>query len=149
MAIIQIIGNLGRDPETRYTPEGRQVTSFTVAVNRVSTQGGERREETDWYRVSAWGANAKFAEQYLQKGRRVYVSGRFAPRTFIGQDGQSRLSLDITADHIIPVDAAPRADVNELPAVGASLPGRAKPSQPETFGEELNDEELNEEAIPF
>lgn len=142
MAIIQIIGNIGRDPETRFTPNNQQVTSFTVAVNRVSTQGGERKEETDWYRVSAWGKTAQFAEQYLQKGRRVYVSGRFAPRTFVGQDNQTRIFLDITADYIIPADSQPRADVNDLPPVGATVAGRGRPSPIEPGEPDLSDEDI-------
>jgi single-strand DNA-binding protein len=144
MAVIHIIGNIGRDPETRFTPNNQQVTSFTVAVNRVSTQGSERKEETDWYRVSAWGKLAQFAEQYLQKGRRVYVSGRFAPRTFIGQDGQTRISLDISADYIVPADSQPRADVNELPPVGASVPSRGRPSPIDA-----GDPDLTDDDIPF
>ena len=144
MAIIQIIGNIGRDPETRYTQSGLQVTSFTVAVNRVSTQGGERKEETDWYRVSAWGRTAQFAEQYLQKGRRVFVSGRFAPRTFTGQDGQVRTSFDISADHIVPADTQQRADLNDLPAVGSAAPARSRQPQTDTF-----ESEMTEDDIPF
>lgn len=144
MAIIQIIGNIGRDPETRFTPSGAQVTSFTVAVNRVSTQGGERKEETDWYRVSAWGRTAEFATQYLQKGRRVFVSGRFSPRTYTGQDGQVRTSLEISADYIVPTDSQQRADLNELPAVAASAPPRSRQTKAETL-----DADLSEDDIPF
>src|SRR5262245_28981910 len=118
VATIQIVGNLGRDPETRFTPNGQQVTSFTVAVSRVLGGGerGERREETDWYRVSCFGRNATFAEQYLQKGRRVFVAGRFSTRSFTGQDGQSRTSLEITADQLTSLDSAQRAEFGDAPA---------------------------------
>lgn len=142
MAIIQIIGNIGRDPETRFTTGGQQVTSFTVAVNRVGSQGGERKEETDWYRVSAWGRNAQFAEQYLQKGRRVYVSGRFAPRTFTGQDGQVRTSLDISADYIVPTDSQQRAELGDLPVASAASPVRSRSAPPESFSNEMTEDEI-------
>jgi single-strand DNA-binding protein len=144
IAIIQIIGNIGRDPETRFTPKGQQVTTFTVAVNRVSTQGGERKEETDWYRVNAWGNTARFAEQYLQKGRRVYVSGRFAPRTYTGQDGQMRTAYEISADYIVPTDSQQRVDLNDLPAVGSAAPARGRQQPADSF-----EDEMTEEDIPF
>jgi single-strand DNA-binding protein len=142
MAVIQIIGNIGRDPETRFTPTQRQVVSFTVAVNRVVPQGGDGKQEvTDWYRVTCWGNLAEFAANYLQKGRRVYVSGRFAPRTFTGQDGQPRLSLDITADYLIPLDSPQRADLGEGVPVASTSRGRSPAGELDT--------DLSEEDLPF
>ena len=91
-----IIGNLGRDPEMRYTPNGRPVTQFSVAVNQCTKnqQTGEWIEETDWFRVSVWGDRAERAAENLRKGNRVFVEGRFRTREFEGQDGQKRTSLD-------------------------------------------------------
>ena len=74
---IIVIGNLGRDPEMRYTPNGQSVTSFSVASNRkYTTATGERREETEWFNVSAWGKLGETCNQYLTKGSQVYVEGR-------------------------------------------------------------------------
>ena len=92
---IIVIGNLGRDPEMRYTPNGQSVTSFSIASNRRYTTGGEQREETEWFNVSAWGRLAETCNQYLTKGQQVYVEGRLTSRTYQGNDGQTRVSLDI------------------------------------------------------
>jgi single-strand DNA-binding protein len=86
-----IIGNLGRDPEMRYTPSGQAVTQFTVAVNRnYKDSQGERQEETEWFRVVAWGQQAEFAAEYLRKGAKVFIEGRIQTRQWEGQDGQKR-----------------------------------------------------------
>lgn len=98
MSKIQIIGNVGRDPEMRMTPNGKPVCDFSVAVNRVQTGGGERTEQTDWYRVSCWGKQAEIAQQYIQKGQQVYVDGRFTPRTYMNKDNVEKLSLDISCN---------------------------------------------------
>ena len=93
---IIVIGNLGRDPEMRYTPSGQSVTSFSVASSRRYTAAdGERREETEWFNVSAWGRLADLCNQYLARGRQVYVEGRLSSRSYVGQDGQTRHSNDI------------------------------------------------------
>src|SRR6476660_6380499 len=96
-----IIGNLGRDPEMRYTPSGQAVTQFTVAVNRnYKDQQGERQEETEWFRVVAWGQQAEFAAEYLRKGAKVYVEGRIQTRQWEGQDGQKRYTTELVANTI-------------------------------------------------
>ena len=93
---IIVIGNLGRDPEMRYTPNGQSVTSFSVASNRTyTTAAGERREETEWFNVSAWGKLGELCNQYLTKGRQVYVEGRLSSRSYQGQDGQTRFVNEI------------------------------------------------------
>lgn len=98
---ILIIGNLGGDPEMRYTPNGDPVTSFSVATNRrYRTRAGEQREETEWFRVSAWGRLAEITNQYLSRGSRVYVEGRLSSRTYQTQSGETRVSLDINAQEI-------------------------------------------------
>ena len=80
----------------RYTPNGQAVTSFSVASSRrYTTSSGEQREETEWFNVSAWGKLGETCNQYLAKGRQVYVEGRLSSRTFEGRDGQTRVSLDI------------------------------------------------------
>ncbi len=94
---IIVIGHLGRDPEMRYTPNGQAVTSFSVASSRrYTTSAGEQREETEWFNVSAWGKLGETCNQYLAKGRQVYVEGRLSSRTYEGRDGQTRVSMDIS-----------------------------------------------------
>ncbi len=113
-----LIGNLGSDPEMRYTPDGKAVTSFRMATNRrYTTSGGESREETDWFRITVWGRQAEQCNQYLSKGRQVYVEGRLHARNWQGQDGQMRTSLEVTADRVVFLGKqalAPIAEEGEL-----------------------------------
>jgi single-strand DNA-binding protein len=98
---IIVIGNLGNDPEMRYTPNGQSVTSFNVASSRrYRTPDGEQREETEWFRVSAFGRLADVCNQYLARGRQVYVEGRIRGRSYTDRDGQPRYSLDVTANEV-------------------------------------------------
>ena len=99
---ITVIGNLGGDPEMRYTANGDPVTSFSVATNRrYRTRDGEDREETEWFRVSAWGRLGEIANQYLAKGSAVYVEGRFSTSRWTGQDGMERTTSEINASEVI------------------------------------------------
>ncbi len=124
-----IIGNLGADPEMRYTPNGRPVTQFNVAVNQSTKnqQTGEWVEATDWFRVSVWGDRAERAAENLRKGNRVFVEGRFKTREFEGRDGKARTSLEITADSVVNLEKRKREDGEgqfAAPAVsGASSSG--------------------------
>jgi single-strand DNA-binding protein len=105
---IILAGNLGRDPEMRYTPSGQAVTSFSVATNRQWTNSnGELIKETVWFRVSAWGKMAETCNQYLKKGSKVLVEGRLTadstsggPRIWTGQDGQPRASFEVSAQTV-------------------------------------------------
>jgi single-strand DNA-binding protein len=124
---LMIIGNLGRDPEMRYTPTGKPVTQFTVAVNQSTRnqQTGEWTEDTDWFRVSVFGDRAERAAEQLRKGNRVFVEGRFRTREFEGQDGQKRTSLDLTADNVISLEKRPRDEEGAFsgaPAAAAGAP---------------------------
>jgi single-strand DNA-binding protein len=100
-----LVGNLGRDPEMRYTPSGQAVTSFSVAVSEAYTSAnGEKVKKTIWFRVSAWGKQAETCNQYLKKGSKVLVEGRISadpatggPKIFTRQDGTSGSSFEITA----------------------------------------------------
>src|SRR5215213_7195856 len=102
-----IIGNLGRDPEMRYTPNGRPVTEFSVAVNQSTKnqQTGEWVEATDWFRVTVWGDRAEKTAEQFRKGNRVFVEGRFRTREYEARDGQKRISLEITADNVVSLEA--------------------------------------------
>jgi len=98
---ITIIGHLGRDPEMRYTPEGQQVTSFSVASSRkYKTAAGDLREETEWFNISAWGKLAEVCNEYLKKGKQVYVEGGLKTRTYQAQNGETRFSMDVTCQEI-------------------------------------------------
>ena len=103
-----IIGNLGADPEMRYTPSGQAVCTYSVAVNRSwTTNDGSKGEETAWFRVSSWGKRAELDNQYLRKGQKVLVEGRLnpdresgGPRIWTRQDGTSAASYEITAEQV-------------------------------------------------
>ena len=105
---ILIVGNLGKDPEMRYTPSGQAVTSFSVAANRQYTASdGQQVKETIWFRVSAWGRQAEACNQYLQRGSRVLVEGRLsadpatgAPRIWTRQDGTPAANYEMTANSV-------------------------------------------------
>ena len=96
-----LIGNLGGDPELRYTSSGAPVATFSVAVNRKWTNAdGTPGEETKWFRVTTWRKLAETCNQYLAKGRQVMVVGRVAASAYSGQDGSPRASLEVTADSV-------------------------------------------------
>ncbi len=105
---IIIVGNVGRDPEMRYTPSGQAVTSFSVATNRqYSNNNGETVKETVWFRVSAWGKTGETCNQYLKKGSKVLVEGRLTadastggPRIWTAQDGTPRASFEVSAQTV-------------------------------------------------
>jgi single-strand DNA-binding protein len=124
---LMFIGNLGRDPEMRYTPTGKPVTQFTVAVNQSTRnqQTGEWTEDTDWFRVSVFGDRAERAAEQLRKGNRVFVEGRFRSREFEGQDGQKRTSLDVTADNVISLEKRPRDVEGSFSGAPAAAAGAA------------------------
>ena len=96
------IGNLGADPEMRYTPNGDPVTTFRMAVSRsYNTREGERREETEWFSVVAWRQLAELCNQYLSKGQKVYVDGRLQTRQWEARDGTTRTTVEIVAQNVV------------------------------------------------
>ena len=115
-----IIGNVGSDPEMRYTPNGNPVTSFRVATNRRYTTGeGEQREETEWFGVSAWNRLAETCNQYVTKGMKVYVEGRLSSKPYISRVVDPRAGNEIYATDVRFLDRP------ERPGAG---PGEAGPS---------------------
>jgi single-strand DNA-binding protein len=99
---IMIIGNLGRDPEMRYTPSGKPVTTFSVATSRSwNTSEGEKRMETEWFNVVAWSSLAEICKQYLTKGQQVYIEGRLQTRHWDDQEGNKHTSVEIVANEMI------------------------------------------------
>ena len=102
---VMIMGNLGRDPEMRYTPSGKPVTSFSVAVSRTYMKPeGERTEVTDWFNVVAWGRLAEICSQYLTKGSMVYVEGRLETRSWEGDNGQKHFRTEVVANDVNILD---------------------------------------------
>jgi single-strand DNA-binding protein len=128
---VMIIGNLGADPEMRYTPSGRPVTQFNVAVNQSTKnqQTNEWVEATDWFRVSVWGDRAERAAENLRKGNKVFVEGRFKTREFEGRDGQKRTSLELTADSLVNLEKRPREEGD-----GEFVPSSSAPARPSGAG---------------
>jgi single-strand DNA-binding protein len=99
---VMIIGHLGRDPEMRYTPNGRPVTSFSVATTRTWTSAeGERREETEWFNVVAWGNLAEICKAHLTKGQQVYIEGRLQTRGWEDEDGKKHFRTELVANEMI------------------------------------------------
>lgn len=108
---VQLIGNLTRDPELRYTPNGTAVCSFSIATNRSwTTDTGDKHEETEFHRIVSWNKLAELCSQFLVKGRKVYVEGRLATRKWQGQDGQPRNATEIVIDDMILLDSRPTGD---------------------------------------
>ena len=118
---VMIIGRLGRDPEMRYTPSGKPVTTFLIATSRSwNTSEGERRTETEWFDVVAWGALAEICKQYLNKGQQVYVEGRLQTRHWDDAEGIKHSTTEIVANEMIMLgerrenaEPAPEAETGE------------------------------------
>jgi single-strand DNA-binding protein len=136
---ITLIGNLGSDPEMRYTPTGVAVTSFSLAVSRSWTgKDGQRQEKTIWFRVNAWDKLAETTSQYLSKGRQVFVTGELEePRTYQDRDGNTRVSLEVRALTVRFLGKAADGSgaANHAPAPGSGQPAPAG--------------EMHDEDIPF
>lgn len=99
---VMIIGNLGRDPEMRYTPSGRPVTTFSVATSRTwNTAEGEKRVETEWFNIVAWSSLAEICKQYLTKGQQVYIEGRLQTRHWDDTEGNKHTSVEVVASEMI------------------------------------------------
>jgi single-strand DNA-binding protein len=106
-----IIGNLGRDPEMRYTPSGQAVTQFSVATNRnFRDQQGEWQSETEWFRVVIWGDRGERAAEQLRKGHKVYVEGRIQTRQWEDQSGNKRYTTELIADRVSSLERRDRED---------------------------------------
>ena len=111
---VMIIGNIGSEPEMRFTPNGSPVTSFRVATNWMyTTADGERKQETEWFTVVAWNKLAEQCNQFLTKGRLVYAEGRLRTRTWESQDGQKHYRTEIVANRVTFLDRQPLGTLPE------------------------------------
>ena len=156
-----VIGNLTKDPEMRYTPNGAAVTSFSVATNRRWTgQDGNQSEEVEFHEVTAWGKLAEIASQVLKKGAPAYVEGRLRTRSWEGQDGVKRYKTEIVAENLIALssrgsgtsDFTPSANpMDEITETKKSTPSSDKSEKPVNSKTEKasSEDEINIEDIPF
>ena len=109
-----LIGNLTRDPELRYTPQGTAVCTFSIATNRQwTTESGEKKEDAEFHRIVAWNKLAEICSQLLKKGRKVYVDGRLQTRTWTGQDGAQRSTTEIVISDMIILDSRREGEIGE------------------------------------
>ena len=133
---VQIIGHLGREPEMRYTPSGRPVTTFTVAVSRSwNTVDGERHNETEWFNVVAWGNLAEICKQYLTKGQQVYIEGRLQTRRWDDKEGVKHTSVEVVA--------------NEMMMLGERRDHNNQSQQPSDAVSDDSEMTANEDEFPF
>jgi single-strand DNA-binding protein len=114
---IIVIGNVGRDPELRYTANGKSMVQFSLATNHnFQNQNGEWQEQTEWFRVIAWNQLAERVMERIQKGSQAYVEGRLQTRTWTGNDGKERKEIEIVANQILSLDR--RGEMVGAPAAG-------------------------------
>lgn len=149
---VELIGNLTRDPELRYTPNGAAVCTFGLATNRTYVSEGERKEEVDFHRIVSWNKLAELCNQLLKKGHKVFISGRLQTRSWEGQDGQQRQTTEIVVEDMILLtpksngETQVSADLkkDELPPV-SDEPKEKKASKNEDVAEEIK----ADEDLPF
>jgi single-strand DNA-binding protein len=153
---VQLIGNLTRDPELRYTPTGAAVVSFGLATNRTwKTDTGEKHDETEFHNIVAWNKLAELCSQFLVKGRKIYVEGRLATRSWQAQDGTQKSRTEIVIDDMILLDnqgqtgAARKAESAPEETEAAVTPAPAKKKvQPKKEIEPV-EEDVMPDDIPF
>ncbi len=146
---IIVVGNLGRDPELRYTPQGTAVCSFTMATNeRRKGQAGEPQDVTTWFRVTVWGKQAETVSKYLTKGRNVYVEGRLHVGEWSDKEGKQRYTLEVNATDVRFIDGG--QGVEGIP-VRQAAQAAAQPSGRLAAGARppAHDAGLDEDEIPF
>lgn len=148
-----IIGNLTRDPETKTTPNGINVTSFSVATNLIwNDSNGQKQEKAEFHNVVAWRKLAEICAQYLKKGGKVYIEGRLQTRDWEGQDGVRRYRTEIIADNMIMLDRAGATSNNSAPAQAKEkdetfIPEETSSAPAEKKSEDSDDIKI--ENIPF
>lgn len=152
---VMLIGNLTRDPDMRYTPQGTAVCTFGVATNRSwTTDNGEKKEDVEFHNVVAWTKLAEICAQLLKKGRKVYVEGRLSTRSWQGQDGTQKQRTEVVISDMVildkKTDEPAEIEIPETP-VESQEPAEEKPAKKEKAKKEKaeKDEEPSEEDIPF
>lgn len=157
---VQLIGNLTRDPELRYTPQGTAVATFGLATNRGwTTESGEKKEDVEYHKIVAWNKLGELCSQLLAKGRKVYVEGRLSTRSWTGQDGVSKSTTEIIIDDMLILDSrreGAAAVANDESYGDVAVSKAESPSSSEkavkskkTEKEEAPSEDVNPDDIPF
>ncbi|NRA03075.1 MAG: single-stranded DNA-binding protein [Myxococcales bacterium] len=127
---VMLIGNLGRDPELRYTQSGQAVANFTLATNENwKNKSGEREERTEWHRLVVWGRQAEVARDYLAKGRQIFVEGRIQTREWEDKEGQKRTTTEVVVNHFVMLGRKDGAEAGRESS-GQEDPGPAGPPEP-------------------
>lgn len=141
---VELIGNLTRDPELRYTPNGAAVVTFGLATNRTYVTEGERKEEVDFHRLVAWNKLAELCNQLLKKGNRVFISGRLQTRSWEAQDGQQRQVTEIVVEDMILLTPKNNWETSAAAEDVEVKPAKAK--QDEVEEKDLVKEQMKDEA---
>jgi len=158
-----LIGNLTRDPEMRYTPDGQAVTSFGVATNRRwKSKEGEQKEDVEFHNLVAWGKLAELCSQLMKKGRKVYLEGRLQTRSWEGKDGVTRQRTEIVLEDMVlldpkgapveegtPEQPAPTEEEIQLPEEGKKDEVKGEDGKSKEAGKASKNEEVSEDEIPF
>lgn len=144
---VQLIGNLTRDPELRYTPQGTAVCSFGIATNRSwTTDSGEKKEEADFHRIVAWNKLAELCSQFLTKGKKVYVEGRLSTRSWNAQDGTQKSSTEVIISDMILLDSSGRASTARMEEEVAEEPKEEPKKKTKSEKSEEDEAPLPEEG---
>lgn len=151
---VTLIGNLGRDPETRFMPDGGRITNVSIATTETwKDKSGEKQEKTEWHRVSFFGKLAEITGEYLKKGSSIYVEGRLQTRKWQDKDGQDKYTTEIVASGMQMLGGRPGGNTGERSAdrdggskSGESSSGQSKPAPARAGGGKFDD---FEDDIPF
>lgn len=161
---VELIGNLTRDPELRYTPQGTAVCTFGIATNRTwQTDSGEKKEDTEFHRVVAWNKLAELCSQLLSKGRKVFVEGRLQTRNWTGQDGGQRSTTEIVINDMLILDSKrsemsdddfggndnESAPTDDTPVEESQTEAKKAKKQASKPAKEEIDQDINPDDIPF
>ncbi len=142
---VMLIGNLGKDPEIRYTPDGSPVATFSLATSENWTdKSGTRQERTEWHNIVAWSRLAELSKRYLAKGRQVYVEGRIRTREWNDKDGNKRRTTEVIATQMVLLGSRPQGmEANSMPPA----PVQRGPEPP--ADQSLGDTGITDDDIPF
>lgn len=150
---VQLIGNLTRDPELKYTPQGTAVCTFGLATNRNwTTEAGEKRDEADFHKLVAWNKLAEICANLLKKGRKIYAEGRLQTRSWQGQDGTQRSTTEIVVADMIILDKKGEGESTgeiDIPETFEEPAEEAKTEVKKKAKKSEKKDEINEEDIPF
>jgi single-strand DNA-binding protein len=141
-----LVGNLGRDAELRYTPGGAAVATLNLATTEVfKDREGQKKEDTQWHRVILWGKTAETLQDYLTKGKQIYVEGKLQTRKWKDKDGNDKYTTEVRGDRVVLLSGGGRGDFNR----GESGGGRSAASDEFSHPEPAGSVELTDDDIPF